>query len=161
MLYLPNYAGALRCIGQALQNQGIEAFELKTHADEFRLHAGDPNPPYLDLIELRFSVEDIQSLDREGQALRRRLNREIRFDGLPEIMRAVGEYVDNKRGYLRRLNNSDSSNIDPAVEVEYETRIGEIKSETLTMSFIRESAVRMYKRRTRLPNTIELATRRR
>jgi hypothetical protein len=76
-------------------------------------------------------------------------------------MRAVGEYVDNKRGYLRRLNNSDSSNIDPAVEIEYETRVGEIKSEILTLSFIRESAVRMYKRRTRLPNTIELATRRR
>jgi hypothetical protein len=162
MLYLPNYAGALRCIGQALQNQDIEAFELKTHADEIRLQGGDPNPPYLDLVELRFSVEDIQVLDREGQARRRRLNTEIRFDSLPEILRAVGDYLDNKRVYLRRFSNSSSSSpYDPTVEVEYETRTGDVISENLTLMFVRESAVRMYKKRTRISNPIELATRRR
>ena len=74
MLYLPNYAGALRCIGQALQNESIEVFELRTHLDEFRLQGGDPNPPYIALIELRFSIEDIKILDREGQARRRQSN---------------------------------------------------------------------------------------
>jgi hypothetical protein len=36
VLYLPNYAVSLRCIGQALQRQNIELFELKSDADDFR-----------------------------------------------------------------------------------------------------------------------------
>jgi hypothetical protein len=162
MLYLPNYAGALRCIGQALQNQNIEVFELRTRVDEFRLQGGDPNPPYLALIELRFSIEGIKLLDREGQARRRQSTAEIRFDSLPEILRAVGEYLDHNLGHLRRFNNSSSSNFyDPTVEVEYETRTRDVRSENLTMSFIRESAVRMYKKRTRLSNPVDISTRRR
>ncbi len=162
MLYLPNYAGALRCIGQALQNQKIEVFELRTHADEFRLQGGDPNPPYIAVIELRFSIENITILDREGQARRRQSNAEIRFDSLPEILRAVGEYIDNKRGYLRHVNNTNSSSFDdPAVEIEYESRAGDVRSETLSMSFIREAVVRMYKRRARISNPINILTRQR
>jgi hypothetical protein len=162
MLYRPNYAGALRCIGQALQNQKIEVFELRTHADEFRLQGGDPNPPYIAVIELRFSIENITILDREGQARRRRSNAEIRFDSIPEILRAVGEYIDSKRGYLRHVNNTNSSSFDdPAVEIEYESRAGDVRSETLEMSFIREAVVRMYKRRARISNPINILTRQR
>lgn len=40
MSHLPKYAGALRCIGQALQNREIEAVESKTSVNEFRLLAG-------------------------------------------------------------------------------------------------------------------------
>jgi hypothetical protein len=58
MQYFTNYAGTLRCIGQFLHNHEIEAFEIKTHADEFRLLVGDPTPPYTALIELKFSVQD-------------------------------------------------------------------------------------------------------
>ena len=160
MLYLPNYAGALRCIGQALQNQNIEVFELKTYANEFRLQCGDPNPPYTALIELRFSIEDIKILDREGQARRRQSNAEIRFDSLPELLRAVGEYIDNTRGYLRRVSHSSFSSFDdPAVESEYETRAGDVRSEALAMSFVRKVGVNMYKRRTRLSNPISILTR--
>jgi len=159
MLYLPNYAGALRCIGQALQNQNIEVFELKTRANEFWLQCGDPNPPYIALLELRFSIEDITILDREGQARRRQSNAEIRFDSLPEILRAIGEYTDANRGYLRRVSNSSvSSFYNPTVESEYETRAGDVRSETLALNFIREVAVHMYKKRTRLSNPISILT---
>lgn len=162
MRYLPNYAGALRCIGQALQSQGIEAFELITHSDEFRLQCGDPNPPYLALFKLRFLTEEIIILDRAGQSRRGQSNRDFRFDSLPELLRAVGDYVDIKQGYLRRFDNSQSPNLeDSTVEVEYETRAGEIRSENLTIGFLRESAVHMYKRRTRLSNRINLVTRQR
>ncbi len=160
MLYLPNYAGALRCIGQVLQNQNIELFELKTHANEFRVQGGDPNPPYTALIELHFSLDSIKILDREGQARRCQSKSEFRFDSLPEILRAVGEYIDNKRGHLRRLNNCGSSD-QGDVELEYETRAGDIRSETLALSFIREAAVHMYKRRSRLSNPISMLTRER
>jgi hypothetical protein len=158
MLYLPNYAVALRCIGQALQNQNIEVFDLRTDNDEFRVYGGDPTPPYTGLIELHFSPDSIKILDRQGQARRRKSKAEFRFDSVPEVLRAVGEYIDSKRGLLRRLNNcclSDQGD----VEVEYETRAGDVRSEPLAMSFIREAAVDMYKRRTRLSNPISMFTR--
>src|SRR5438093_1887586 len=93
MQYFPNYASTLRCIGQALHEHEIEAFEINTYANEFRLLAGDPNPPYTALIELKFSVQDIEILDREGQACRGQSTTEtanVRFDSVPEVLRAVG-----------------------------------------------------------------------
>jgi hypothetical protein len=155
MQYFTNYAGTLRCIGQVLHNQEIEAFEINTYANEFRLLAGDPNPPYTALIELKFSVQDIEILDREGQARRGQSTTETtddRFDSVPEVLRAVGEHIDHKRGYLRRVDNSSGA----AVEIEYQTRAGNIQTENLAMSFIHETCVHMYKRRTRLTNPISI-----
>jgi hypothetical protein len=159
MLYHPNYAGALRCIGQALQNHSIEVFELKSDANEFRVEGADPNPPFTGLIKLNFSIDDIKILDREGQARRRRSKSDFRFDNLPEILRAVGKYVDDKRAArLRWINNCCLSDQDE-IEIEYQTRAGDIRAETLSMSAIREIAVDMYKKRTRIPNPIGMVTR--
>jgi hypothetical protein len=160
MLYLPNYAVALRCIGQALQSQNIEVFELKCDANDFRVQGANPDPPDTGLIELRFKPDDIKILDREGQERRRRQSKaEFRFDSLSEILRAVGKYVDGKHGsQLRRLNNCCLSDQDE-VEIEYQTRAGDVQSETLSMSAIREIAVNMYKKRTRLSNPVGMVTR--
>jgi hypothetical protein len=136
MLYLPNYAVALRCIGQALQRQNIEVFELQSDGDDFRVQGANPNPPYIGLIELRSSLDDIKILDREGQAQRRQSKSEFRFDSLSEILRAVGKYLDDKRAGLRRLNNYCLSDQD-AVEIEYQTRGEDVRSEVLSMSVIR------------------------
>jgi hypothetical protein len=156
MLYRQNYAATLRCIGQALHSHNIEVFELRTDANEFRVQGADSNPPYTGLIELHFSPDRITILDREGQARRRQSKSEFRFDSLPEILRAVGTYIDNKRtARLRRLNNCCLSD-DAAIEVEYQIRGGDIRSETLSMNVIRETAVDMYKRRTRLSNPISM-----
>jgi hypothetical protein len=156
MLYRQNYAATLRCIGQALQSHNIEVFELRADANEFRVQGADSNPPYTGLIELHFSPDRITILDREGQARRRQSKSEFRFDSLPEILRAVGTYIDNKRtARLRRLNNCCLSD-DAAIEVEYQIRGGDIRSETLSMNVIRETAVDMYKRRTRLSNPISM-----
>jgi len=162
MLNLPNYSGALRCIGQALQKREIEVFDLHGYDNEFRLLAGDPTPPYTALIELKFSSDNIKILDREGQARRRQSATDFRFDSVPEMLRAVGEYVDSKRGHLRRVSNSGSSIADePGVEIEYQTRAGDIRTENLTMSVIREASVHMYKKRTRLSVPISILTRQR
>jgi hypothetical protein len=159
MLYLPNYAVDLRCIGQVLQSQNIEVFELTCDDNDFRVQGANPNPPDTGLVELRFSLDDIKILDREGQARRRQSKSEFRFDSLSEILRAVGKYIDDKRGaQLRRLNNCCVSDQDE-VEIEYQTRAGEARSETLSMSAIREIAVNMYKKRSRLSNPIGMVTR--
>ena len=96
MLYLPSYAGALRCIGQELQRYNIDLFELKSHPNEFRLQCGDPDPPYTGLIEMVFSKEKIQVIHRAGRAQRGRSTGEIRFDSIVETLRAVGN-ISTKR----------------------------------------------------------------
>jgi hypothetical protein len=159
MLYLPSYAGALRCIGQELQRHNISVFELRNRANEFCLQCGDPNPPYTALIQIIFSKEKIQTINREGRAQRGQSASEIRFDSIPEVLRAVGEYIDKKSGYLRSINNSSSSS-DATLELEYQTRVGEVETETLTTSFIRDACVRMYQRRAGLTEA-HLLTRKR
>ena len=159
MFYLPSYAAAFRCIGQELQNQDIEVFELKSHADVFRVQCGDPNPPYTGLKEIVFSKETLQMIDREGRRRRGQLTGEIRFDSIPEMLRTVGQYIDTRLGQLRWVNNSGSS-FDAAFEVEYQTRAGQLQRETLTMSFIREASVRMYQRRTDLNDPVTLTRKR-
>jgi len=154
------YASALRCIGQALQNQNIDVFELKSVNDGFRVQCGDPNPPYLALIELRFSIEQLKILDRQGRARRGQPNSGIRFDAVPEILRGVGGYIDSTHGHLRRIDNSCASmSDDPVIEIEYETHSGSVQSENLTLKFIREASVNMYKRRTQLSNPGSTLTR--
>jgi len=160
MLYFPNYSNSLRCIGQSLQSQNIEVFELRSNFNEFRLQCGDPNPPYIGLVNLKLSIDDITILDREGQARRGESSTEIRFNSLPETLRAIGEYIDSKRGGLRRISNIYTANFDnPTLESEYENRAGEVQSEILTLSFVREIAVNMYRKRTRLSNPIDFLTR--
>lgn len=160
MFYLPSYAGALRCIGQELQRQNIDLFELKSHPNEFCLQCGDPNPPYTGLIEMVFSKEKIQMIDGESRAQRGQSAGEIRFDSISETLRAVGEYIDKKRGSLRWVSNGGSPS-DAVLQLEYQTRLGEVELETLTMSFIREACVRMYQKRTGQNEAINLLTRKR
>jgi hypothetical protein len=137
-------------------NANIDLFELKSDGDDFRVQGANPNPPYIGIIDLRFSLK---ILDREGQARRRqRSNSEFRFDSLPEILRAIGKYVDDKRGTrLCRLNNCCLSDQD-AVEIEYQTRREDVRSEILSISVIREIGVNMYKERNRVPNRIKMVT---
>ena len=158
MFYLPSYAAALRCIGQELQRHNIDLFELKSHPSEFCLQCGDPDPPYTGLIEMVFSKEKIQVIDREGRAQRGQSKGEIRFDSIAETLRAVGEYIDKKSCSLRWISNCDAPS-DAALQLEYQTRVGEVELETLTSSFIRDACVRMYQKRTELNNTIKLFTR--
>ena len=160
MLYRPPYASALRCIGQALESHNIDFFELiTTEADEFIVECGDPIPPYTGVLKLQFSTDSIKIIDRENQARRRQTKSELRFDSLPEILRATGKYVDSKRAELRRLSNCCPSETGD-VELEYQTRAGDVQSETLDMSLIREVAVNMYKRRSSISNPINTITRR-
>jgi len=48
---------------------------------------------------------------------------------------------------------------DAEIEIEYQTRGGDIRAEALSMNVVRETAVDMYKRRTRLSNPISMLTR--
>lgn len=160
---LPHYSRALRCIGQELQIRDIDIFELKTYAGGYRLTAADPHPPYRELVELTFSPQTIEILDREGRGRRGRGGTELRFDTVSETLRAIGEYMDRKQVRLIRIDSSASSSAGDGTNVvlEYATRAGDVQTEDLPMSFVRDASVRMYKRRSQIANPIDMLTRKR
>ena len=153
------YANTLRCIGQELESRDIEVFEVKLYANEFRVRAGEPNPPYTGLIDIELSAEQIEVVDRRNQARRGKSNEQMKFDSMPNILRAVGAYID-AHGYLRRVENSSPPIADQlTIEVEYQTRAGDIRREMLPMNVIREASVSMYKRRAHRADTISFLAR--
>ena len=157
MVYLLPYAVALRCIGQVLQQQNIEIFEIKTDGSEFQLECGDPNPPYTEIIRLDYTIDKIRILDRQAQTRRGGSRPEVRFDSVPEMLRTIGEYIDAKRAHLRRLDGACLAHR-PDLEVEYQTRAGEIVSETLALGWVHETADRMYKKCSRIANPVSMLT---
>jgi hypothetical protein len=143
------YSSALRAIGQALETQDIDAFDLQCDNDEFRLQCGDPTPPYLSLIELRYSLKDIECLELEGRAKRGDAFKTVDFDGLPQILRALGGYLDNTGARLLRICNSDASATNASIKVEYTSPDGQLKAEELSIASIYQQGVRMVQERTR------------
>lgn len=96
-------------------------------------------------------------LHREGKARRGQSDDGLRFDSMAEVLRGIGGYMDSKRGHLLRIDNSCASMADdPVMQIEFETRTGVVQSETLTVSFMREASVNMYKRRTQLSNPVSI-----
>ena len=142
------YSNALRAIGQALETQDIDAFDLQCDNDGFRLQCGGPTPPYLSLIELRYSLEDIERLELEGRAKRGAAVRTVDLARLPQTLRALGRYLDNMGARLLRISNTDAST-NAAMRVEYASPDGQLKVEELAMASIHQQGVRMVQERSR------------
>jgi hypothetical protein len=142
-----SYSSALRCIGQALETRDVVAFELRCEKDEFRLQCGGSSL-YTELIDLSFSEQDISGLERQGRAKRRSSSNTLDFDGLPEMLRAVGRFIDSKRGHLVRICNVDSSiPADDSFNVEYKDYNGQRRVEKLFKASLYDRLIRMYKER--------------
>jgi len=136
-----------------LDKQRIDLFELKCFGEEFYLQCGDPLPPHLNLIELRYSVAEIRALDSAAKAKRRESFKLVNFEGLPEILRALGRRVDDSHARLLRVSNSDSAIPFDSIKVEYQTRDGQRHAEAFLAGAIGDQALRMYKERSRRPDS--------
>lgn len=141
-----HYSNALRCIGQALEKKQIEVFELKLKDGFFRLQCGDPEPPYLKLIELNYSFDDLLVLERKARAERGGSSERSSFDSLAELLRALGRHVDKQRAWLLRICNAELSTTN-MFKLEYMTRNRDVKSQEIGPDFLYEHCVRMYKER--------------
>src|SRR5262245_52255570 len=144
-----DHSKALRAIGQELVRRGIDLFELRRLRDKYYIQCGDPKPPYVGLIELNYSDDDVVSLNRRATALRVSIFKLVKFESLPEILRTLGRYVESKNGELMRISNSDSVPDADTIKVEYETRDGRTHVEELAIPVIAEVGMRMYKERGR------------
>ena len=100
-------SNSLRVIGQVLQQRGLDLFDLRHSGDEFFLQCGGPMPPYLDLVELRYTLAQIEALDSRARIGRGASLKLVNVQSLPEILRAIGRRIDDQGGHLVRLCNSD------------------------------------------------------
>lgn len=144
-----DHSKALRTIGQELVKRGIDLFELRCLRAEYYLQCGDPTPPYVGLIELSFSDDDVISLDLAAASQRGGSFKFVDFEALPEILRAAGRYVESKAGMLLKVSNTDSSFDDHTMRLEYESRDGRNHIDEVPLTELAETARRMYKERSR------------
>ena len=144
-----DHSNSLRVIGQELVKRGIDLFELRCLRTEYYLQCGDPTPPYVGLIELSFTDNDINSLELAAASQRGGAFKFVQFEGLPEILRAAGRYIENKEGMLLRISNTESADEGDTLRVEYEDRDRRSHVEDVSLTELAETARRMYKERGR------------
>jgi hypothetical protein len=140
---------ALRTIGQELKRRGIDLFELRCLRKEYYLQCGDPNPPYVGLLEITFSDDEIAALDAAAAAGRSNDHTFVDFEALPEVLRAIGRYVEIKEGTLLRISSSVAASDQEMMRLEYDGRDGRVHVEQLAISTLAETSRRMYKERSR------------
>ena len=145
-----SYSRALRTIGQELDKRGIDIFELRHDGAEFLVECGDPTPPYLGLVQLRYSVNELKSLDQAAAANRRSGFKLVDFDALGEILRALGRHVEKKDAELRAISTLDSADDGSKFRLEYEVRGGRVHVEELYEASVAAQAEHMYHERARI-----------
>ena len=103
-----NHARELRTIGQQLAKQNIDIFELRYDNGDYVLVCGDPNPPFTDLIHLRYSTFELKSLEFRAIEARSSGFKLVEFTGLAEILRAIGRYVERLDAKLVSISAPDA-----------------------------------------------------
>jgi hypothetical protein len=124
MMGRKSYDRQLRTIGQSLEAQRINVFELSNHGDSYEIK-GEPDKETSLLAMLKnwqrrmrseginssltFTSYDIDELDRQGRANRSKTNRLPDFHSLPNTLRMVGSYLDAKEAELIELRKHELS----------------------------------------------------
>lgn len=109
-------------------------------------HLGHQEPPEVPpspvSIQLRYTVEDISRLEREGQARRRDSNLIPNGHSMSQLLRAVGGYVSRKPACLVAVSWRDQS-----VSIVYETAQGRRELDNFRLDSVYDLWVHMSLRR--------------
>ena len=119
-----SYDRQLRAIGQSLEAQRINIFELEHQGERFVVK-GEPEKETSLLAKLRnwqkrnrsagmssslnFTSQDIEQLDRQGRARRSKSDQLPDFHSLPNTLRTVGAHLEAKGAELIRLQKKELS----------------------------------------------------
>ena len=162
------YSQPLRAIGQALEVLNIQSFEMQPMGDEFIVRGAVPAPskrhwsvrfgadsevpnfwnPLYDSreqesqIELRYSLQDIDLLEKEGRSRRSASEKPADASNLAQTLRCIGGYLQQKCARLLKVTRAFES-----VAVEYETSLGNPMKETFAVGDLYDLWVRMYLQR--------------
>jgi hypothetical protein len=171
MAHIPQYAQLLRPIGQMLEGLGVESFNLEVEGDDFVVRGQrreiapttpevrtfrilwevirgkhpDPQPtaaPSSGVVELRYTAEDIAQMERAGREKRSASSGTPEAHALSQILRAMGDFVDQKQGRLLAVKKENQT-----LTIEYESALKRKISEELTVSALYDHWVRMYLKR--------------
>jgi hypothetical protein len=155
MAVVATYAYALRAIGQAMNEQQLEDFDLEIHNNEF-LVRGEKKKMRKGILQklrrppaslvLRYTLEDVEELDHEGQLKRRDPNGVVDFYSLPQVLRTVGAYLDLKNARLLGVHRRGSR-----LTIEYEKLAGKRSTEEHSVPSFYDLFVKLYLRRSSRP----------
>jgi hypothetical protein len=94
-----------------------------------------------ELVELRFTPEQLKHLDEEGRSKRGDLS-SPNAHSVSQIIRAVGAFVDQKQARLISVHKDEQK-----IEIVYESALKGRITEALTVATLYEFWVRMYLKR--------------
>jgi len=142
-----NHARELRTIGQQLDKQSIDNFDLRYDNGEYVLACGDPNPPFIDLIQLRYSAFELNSLELTAAQARSAGFNRVNFESLAEILRTIGRKLEKLDAKLARISTAEVVEDGTRFKIEYQSRDGRYYTEEMATTNITELAMWMYKDR--------------
>jgi len=155
------YDQILRAIGQVLEAQELNTFELRRNGENYLIRGETQktlsmlkswvqkwqrhNPT--EASDFTYTPQDIERLERDGRARRRNPQRLPDFHSLPNILRTVGAYLDMNGANLLKLYKKELS-----MMILYETSRGHPGIEQRDIASFYDLSVQMYQRRQRRPS---------
>jgi hypothetical protein len=152
-----SYHRQLRSIGQSLEAQRINVFELTCRGDRI-LIKGEPEKETSLLAALRnwqkqrrseglsasltFTAQDVNQIDRQGRANRSQVNRLPDFYSLANTLRTVGAYLDLKGAQLMEIQKRPLS-----MTILLHNQAGHPEYEERTIASFYELFLRLHDRR--------------
>ena len=140
---------ALRAIGSDLDLRGIKTFHIECKPGLFVVEAGYQSPPAATPITLHYTSDDIEQLNRKLEENNDRASAAKDFLALSQILWAIGAYVENKGDRLLSISNTASTEMMPAINIEYQTAEGDRVVDSRRGSAIYEFCVNVYKAKTK------------
>ena len=144
------YEQLLRAVGQALEKQNFQSFEMTQVGDEFCIRGMLASAVKENLadraanmpVELQFTQQDIQRLESEGQARRVDSQRTANASSLSQELRCLGAYLNQRRARLLKLTREGEK-----ISLEYETSLGSQLKESFGANGLYDMWVRRYMQR--------------
>jgi hypothetical protein len=155
------YDHHLRVIGQSLETQAINVFELKTQTGRYVV-TGTPEKPASFMATLKrwqisgwrrgprtltYGVQDLDQLERIGRARRERSDRLPDFYNVSNMLRTVGAYLEAKNARLLEIQKRPMT-----VTLLYQNESGHPDVEDRTIASFYNFFVEQYGKRSRQGN---------
>lgn len=154
-----SYSIALRCIGQDLERRGLTSFAIKRDGSHFVVLESERKASGAAREIVRYTPADIDMIDRCGEAQRGH-PANPKFLHQPQMLRAIGEYLDKYGSALISITAAEVESNDSSFRVEYMTREGERIVDDRPGAAIFDECVLMFQKRTRMAKTLNPAARR-
>ena len=133
-----SYAQQLRVVGQTVETLQLRDFQVTTDRSGYVVEAAPPAetpPEYL-------TPQDLDRLERAGQAKRKDSSQMPDFYRPSQVLRALGAYLDI--GGLQLLQLSKHG---PGITLEAQTATGGKQTEERSIAAVYDMSVRMYLKR--------------